>query len=35
LFELKTDCRPDAERMAAGRYQEPTLFGGTPTKRDD
>jgi hypothetical protein len=27
LFELKTDCRPEAERTAAGRYREPTLFG--------
>ena len=26
LFELKDDCRPDAERTAAGRYREPTLF---------
>jgi hypothetical protein len=26
LFELKDDCRPAAERTAAGRYQEPTLF---------
>jgi hypothetical protein len=26
LFELKGDCRPDVERTAAGRYQEPTLF---------
>jgi hypothetical protein len=27
LFELKDDCRPAAERTAAGRYSEPTLFG--------
>ena len=27
LFELKHDCRPKAERTAAGRYREPTLFG--------
>jgi hypothetical protein len=27
LFDLKEDCRPEAERTAAGRYQEPTLFG--------
>jgi hypothetical protein len=27
LFELKDDCRPAAERTAAGRYQEPTLLG--------
>ncbi len=26
LFELKDDCRPEAERTAAKRYQEPTLF---------
>lgn len=28
LFELKDDCRPEAERTAAGRYLEPTLFAG-------
>lgn len=27
LFELKKDCRPEAERTAAGRYREPTLLG--------
>jgi hypothetical protein len=27
LFELKEDCRPEAERTAAGRYHEPTLLG--------
>jgi hypothetical protein len=26
LFELKEDCRPAAERTAAGRFKEPTLF---------
>jgi hypothetical protein len=26
LFELKQDTRPAAERTAAGRYREPTLF---------
>ena len=26
LFELKDDCRPHAERTAAGRYLEPSLF---------
>jgi hypothetical protein len=26
LFPLKTDCRPAAERTAAGRYEEPTLL---------
>jgi hypothetical protein len=28
LFELKDDRRPEAERSAAGRYEEPTLFAG-------
>lgn len=27
LFELREDCRPLAERTAAGRYREPTLLG--------
>jgi hypothetical protein len=26
LFELRQDCRPQSERTAAGRYQEPTLL---------
>ena len=26
LFELKEDCRPAAERTAAGRYREPTFW---------
>jgi hypothetical protein len=26
LFELETDYRPEQERTAAGRYNEPTLF---------
>jgi hypothetical protein len=26
LFELKDDCRPMAERIAADRYREPSLF---------
>lgn len=26
LFELRKDRRPAAERSAAGRYREPTLF---------
>jgi len=26
LFDMQDDCRPAAERTAAGRYQEPTLF---------
>jgi hypothetical protein len=29
LFELKDDCRPEAERTAAGRYREPTFFALT------
>ncbi len=28
LFELKDDSRPAAERTAARRYREPTLFTG-------
>jgi len=27
LFQLKEDCRPVAERSAAGRYAEPSLLG--------
>lgn len=27
LFTLKDDCRPTADRTAAGRYLEPSLFG--------
>jgi hypothetical protein len=34
MFELKDDCRPEAERTAAGRYQEPTLFAAMPADRD-
>ena len=26
LFELRIDHRPSAERTAAGRYREPSLF---------
>jgi hypothetical protein len=26
LFELKNDCRPQADRTAAGRYREPTFW---------
>jgi hypothetical protein len=26
LFELRDDCRPQAERTAAGRFREPTFF---------
>jgi hypothetical protein len=28
LFELRTDCRPRAERTAEGRYREPSLLDG-------
>ena len=28
LFELKDDRRPEADRTAAGRYREPSLFSG-------
>jgi hypothetical protein len=34
LFELKDDCRPEAERTAAGRYAEPTFFAVMPTRRE-
>jgi len=34
LFELKDDCRPKAERTAAGRYQEPTLFAIMTARRE-
>jgi hypothetical protein len=27
LFELKDDRRSEADRTAAGRYREPSLFG--------
>jgi hypothetical protein len=32
LFALRADCRPQAERTAAGRYLEPSLFtlAGSP-----
>ena len=26
LFEVKEDCRPSAERTAAGRYEAPTFL---------
>ena len=32
LFEMKHDVRPAAERTAAGRYQEPSLFAVTSTR---
>jgi hypothetical protein len=34
LFELKDDCRPEAERSAAGRYFEPTLFADMIARRE-
>jgi hypothetical protein len=34
LFELKDDRRPAAERTAAGRYAEPTLFADVPARRE-
>ena len=34
LFELRDDCRPEAERTAAGRYLEPTLFADTTARRE-
>jgi hypothetical protein len=38
LFELKEDCRPTADRTAAGRYEEPTflafLQGAADTTED-
>ena len=33
LFELKDDRRPLAERTAAGRYAEPTLFAVVSPRR--
>ena len=33
LFELKDDRRPPAERTAAGRYAEPTLFAAVMPPR--
>jgi hypothetical protein len=34
LFELKDDRRPAAERTAAGRYAEPSLFADVPSCRE-
>lgn len=34
LFELKDDCRPEAERTAAGRYLEPSLFAFSAERGD-
>lgn len=30
LFALREDCRPLADRTAAGRYREPSLFAEGP-----
>jgi hypothetical protein len=35
LFELKEDCRPSAERTAAGRYAEPMLWTLTTGSEED
>ena len=35
LFALKDDHRPVAERTAAGRYQEPTLFSVSPAREEN
>jgi hypothetical protein len=34
LFELRDDCRPEAEQTAAGRYLEPTLFADATPRRE-
>lgn len=34
LFDLRDDRRPEAERTAAGRYQEPTLLALLQERRD-
>jgi hypothetical protein len=34
LFELKDDCRPEAERTAAGRFREPTFFANMAVRAD-
>jgi hypothetical protein len=34
LFALRDDCRLVAERTAAGRYQEPTLFSLSPIRQE-
>jgi hypothetical protein len=34
LFELKDDCRPEAERTPAGRYREPTFFALMTSERE-
>jgi hypothetical protein len=34
LFELRDDCRPQAERTTAGRYLEPTLFADMTARRE-
>lgn len=35
LFELKDDCRPEAERTAAGRYREPNFWALAPAATKD
>jgi hypothetical protein len=34
LFELRDDCRPQAERTTAGRYLEPSLFADMIERRE-
>jgi hypothetical protein len=34
LFNLQDDCRPAAERTAAGRYAEPTFFADMIARQD-
>jgi hypothetical protein len=34
LFELRDDCRPEAERTATRRYLEPTLFADAISRRE-
>lgn len=34
LFELKDDCRPEAERTAAGRFREPTFLASMAREAD-
>lgn len=34
LFDLMADCRPRAERTAAGRYREPSLLEGMRGDRE-
>jgi hypothetical protein len=34
LFQLEDDCRPVAERTAAGRYAQPTFLADLNTRRE-